>query len=52
MAMAASIWAKKTRLVKYLRKLIEKFYLSKDIKNIKVFGFEKNDNFVITKKPT
>jgi hypothetical protein len=35
MAMAAIIWAKKTRLVKYWRKLIEKFYLSKDIKKIR-----------------
>ena len=44
--MAARIWAKKTRLVKYFRKLIRKFNLHKDIKNIKVFGFKKNDNFV------
>jgi hypothetical protein len=46
MAIAAIIWAKKTRLLRYFRKLIKKFNLSKDIKNIKVFGLKKNDNFV------
>jgi hypothetical protein len=35
MAIAANTWAKNTLLVKYWRKLIKKFYLSKDIKKIR-----------------
>jgi hypothetical protein len=43
MAIAINICIRKTRLVRYLRKLINLFlYVAK----IKLFRFKKNDNFV------